>query len=335
MNKYTGFRKKISFKLFIIGLFLIIALLSMMISLGLGAVPVHVRTILSILLGNTDSDYYAIIWNIRLPRTLVAVFVGMNLAISGALLQGVMRNPMADPHIIGVSSGAGLFGTTLLLMFPAFSYLLVPVAFIGALASALLIYMLAWDKGVSPMRIILAGVAASAFLNSGVSALYTFYSDRIQGAISFMVGNLSAKSWGHVEIIIPYSIIGLVLALLSAQRMNVLLLGDAESKSLGLNTEGYRLWFIAISALLAASAISIVGLLGFVGLIVPHAARLMVGNDYRILLPASALLGVIVLCLSDTIGRIAFAPIELPVGIIMGVIGAPFFLYLLRKKRTI
>ncbi|MCF7753989.1 iron ABC transporter permease [Paenibacillus xylanexedens] len=324
-----------SWKLFIIGLFMIFAILSVIISLAFGAVSVDVRSILSILLGNTDSDYYTIIWNIRLPRTLVAVFVGINLALSGALLQGVMRNPMADPHIIGVSSGAGLFGTTMLLVFPTFSHLLVPVAFIGALTSALLIYLLAWDKGVSPMRIILAGVAASAFLNSGVSALYTFYSDRIQGAVSFMVGSLSAKSWGHVETIIPYSIIGLILALLSAQRMNVLLLGDPESRSLGLNTEGYRLWFIAISALLAASAISIVGLLGFVGLIVPHAARILVGNDYRILLPASALLGVTVLCLSDTIGRVAFAPIELPVGIIMGVIGAPFFLYLLRKKRTI
>ncbi|MDP4098784.1 iron ABC transporter permease [Paenibacillus sp. P96] len=335
MNENKGFRKKISWKLFIIGLFLILAILSVMISLGFGAVSVDVRSILSILFGGTDSEYYTIIWNIRLPRTLVAVFVGINLALSGALLQGVMRNPMADPHIIGVSSGAGLFGTTMLLVFPAFSHLLIPIAFLGALASALLIYLLAWDKGVSPMRIILAGVAASAFLNSGVSALYTFYSDRIQGAVSFMVGNLSAKSWGHVEIIVPYSLIGVTLALLSAQRMNVLLLGDAESKSLGLNTEGYRLWFIAISALLAASAISIVGLLGFVGLIVPHAARLIVGNDYRILLPASALLGVTVLCLSDTIGRVAFAPIELPVGIIMGVIGAPFFLYLLRKKRTI
>ncbi|WP_258171860.1 iron ABC transporter permease [Paenibacillus sp. MYb63] len=335
MIENNQLKNRMSWKLFIIGLFMIFAILSVIISLAFGAVSVDVRSILSVLLGNTDSDYYTIIWNIRLPRTLVAVFVGINLALSGALLQGVMRNPMADPHIIGVSSGAGLFGTTMLLVFPAFSHLLVPVAFVGALTSALLIYLLAWDKGVSPMRIILAGVAASAFLNSGVSALYTFYSDRIQGAVSFMVGSLSAKSWGHVETIIPYSIIGLILALLSAQRMNVLLLGDPESRSLGLNTEGYRLWFIAISALLAASAISIVGLLGFVGLIVPHAARILVGNDYRILLPASALLGVTVLCLSDTIGRVAFAPIELPVGIIMGVIGAPFFLYLLRKKRTI
>lgn len=316
-------------------LFLLLALISMSVSLGLGAVAVDVNSILKILSGNTSMEHYSIIWNIRLPRTLIAAFVGMNLALSGAILQGVMRNAMADPHIIGVSSGAGLFGIFILLVYPSYSYMLVPVAFIGAMVSSFTIYLLAWDKGISPMRIILAGVATSAFLNSGVSALYTFYSDRIQGAVSFMVGNLSAKSWGDVDTILPYSFIGVTLALVSAQRMNILLLGDAKSKSLGLHTEGYRFWFIAISALLAASAVSIVGLLGFVGLIVPHAARLLVGDDYRILLPASALLGVTVLCLSDTIGRIAFAPIELPVGIIMGVVGAPFFLYLLRKKRTI
>lgn len=316
-------------------LFLLLALISMSVSLGLGAVAVDVNSILKILSGNTSMEHYSIIWNIRLPRTLIAAFVGMNLALSGAILQGVMRNAMADPHIIGVSSGAGLFGIFILLVYPSYSYMLVPVAFIGAMVSSFTIYLLAWDKGISPMRIILAGVATSAFLNSGVSALYTFYSDRIQGAVSFMVGNLSAKSWGDVDTILPYSFVGVTLALVSAQRMNILLLGDAKSKSLGLHTEGYRFWFIAISALLAASAVSIVGLLGFVGLIVPHAARLLVGNDYRILLPASALLGVTVLCLSDTIGRIAFAPIELPVGIIMGVVGAPFFLYLLRKKRTI
>lgn len=320
---------------FMMILFLLLALISVIISLVLGAVAVDVNSILKILSGNTSVEYYSIIWNIRLPRTLIAAFVGMNLALSGAILQGVMRNPMADPHIIGVSSGAGLFGIFILLVYPSYSHLLVPVAFIGAIASSFVIYLLAWDKGISPMRIILAGVATSAFLNSGVSALYTFYSDRIQGAVSFMVGNLSAKSWGDVDTILPYSFIGVTLALVSAQRMNILLLGDAKSRSLGLHTEGYRFWFIAISALLAASAVSIVGLLGFVGLIVPHAARLLVGNDYRILLPASALLGVTVLCLSDTIGRIAIAPIELPVGIMMGVVGAPFFLYLLRKKRTI
>lgn len=214
---------------FVMILFLLLALISMSVSLGLGAVAVDVNSILKILSGNTSMEHYSIIWNIRLPRTLIAAFVGMNLALSGAILQGVMRNAMADPHIIGVSSGAGLFGIFILLVYPSYSYMLVPVAFIGAMVSSFTIYLLAWDKGISPMRIILAGVATSAFLNSGVSALYTFYSDRIQGAVSFMVGNLSAKSWGDVDTILPYSFVGVTLALVSAQRMNILLLGDAKS----------------------------------------------------------------------------------------------------------
>jgi len=319
----------------VIVIFLLLAILSTIISLAFGAVDVSVSNILSVLSGNQESDFYSIIWNIRLPRTFVAALVGMNLALSGALLQGVMRNPMADPHIIGVSSGAGLFGMVILLAFPAYYHLLVPAAFVGALAAALLVYMLAWNKGVTPMRIILAGVAVSAFLNSAVSALLTFYSDRVPGVLGFMVGSLAAKSWNDVNMLLPYSIIGVILALIGSQRMNILLLGDAEARSLGLNTEGYRLWFIAISALLAASAVSVVGLLGFVGLVVPHAARLLVGNDYRILLPCSVLLGVTVLTVSDTLARVVLAPIELPVGIIMGAVGAPFFLYLLRRKSTL
>lgn len=328
-------KESISWKLFVIGLFLILAIISMIASLAFGAVDVSVSNILSILSGNKGADYYTIIWNIRLPRTFVAALVGMNLALSGALLQGVMRNPMADPHIIGVSSGAGLFGMVILLAFPAYSHLLVPAAFVGAMAAALLVYTLAWSKGVTPMRIILAGVAVSAFLNSAVSGLFTFYSDRVPGVLGFMIGSLSAKSWTNVQMLLPYTIIGVILAIIGSQRMNILLLGDAEARSLGLNTEGYRLWFVAISALLAASAVSVVGLLGFVGLIVPHAARLLVGNDYRILLPCSVLLGVTALTASDTLARVAFAPIELPVGIVMGAVGAPFFLYLLRRKSNL
>ncbi|MFD0589715.1 FecCD family ABC transporter permease [Paenibacillus sp. GCM10027627] len=316
----------------VIGCFFALAILSMLGSLAFGAVDIGVSALLSALSGNEAAEHYTILWNIRLPRTLVAALVGINLALSGALLQGVMRNPMADPHIIGVSSGAGLAGMTVLLAFPAYVHLLVPSAFVGAMAAAILVYLLAWNKGVSPMRIILAGVAVSAFLNAAVSTLFTFYSDRVPAVLGFIIGSLSAKSWSSVEVLLPYCVIGAALTFAGSQRMNILMLGDSESRSLGLNTEGYRLWFVAISALLAASAVSIVGLLGFVGLIVPHAARMLVGNDYRVLLPCSALLGVITLTVSDTLARIAFAPIELPVGIVMGAIGAPFFLYLLRRK---
>ncbi|TNJ62260.1 iron ABC transporter permease [Paenibacillus hemerocallicola] len=297
-----------------------------------GAVDVPLPEIIRIVFGNTDAEHYPIIWNIRLPRTIVAALAGIGLSLSGALLQGIMRNPMADPHIIGVSSGAGLLGIMMIIVFPSFAHLLVPVAFLGAMASALLIYLLAWDQGVSPMRIILSGVAVSALLNSGISGLFTFYSNRVEGAVSYMVGSLAAKSWSHVDTLLPYTVIGALLSFWGAQRMNVLMLGEAESLSLGLHVERYRFFFISVGALLAASSVSVVGLLSFIGLIVPHAARLLVGNDYRILLPCTALLGVFVLTLCDTLARIAFSPVELPVGIVTGVIGAPFFLYLLRRK---
>ncbi|MNI05827.1 putative siderophore transport system permease protein YfhA [compost metagenome] len=308
------------------------AVCGMLFSLASGAVKINPLDIWRVLISQDPSPIRDIVWNIRLPRTLVAALVGVNLSISGVLLQGVMRNPMADPHIIGVSSGAGLIGLAVLIIFPAHAYLLTPAAFLGAIGAALLIYALSWKRGASPIRVILAGVAVSALLNSGISGLLTFYSDRVEGALIFLVGGLSARSWPHVDLMLPYTLGGLLLTMIGSQRMNILLMGEEVAKSLGLRVEFSRLYFTAVATLLAASAVSVAGLLGFVGLIVPHAARMLVGNDFRILIPASALLGITVLTISDTLARIVFAPIELPVGILMGVIGAPFFIYLLRKK---
>lgn len=301
-------------------------------SISSGAVAIPIADIWNYLFHDFEGPMKEVVWNIRLPRTLVAALVGINLALSGALLQGVMRNPLADPHIIGVSSGAGLFGIFVIILFPHLPGLLTPVAFLGATGAAVIIYLLAWKGNVQPVRVILAGVAVSAFLGSGISALLTFYSDRVNGALVFLVGGLAAKSWPQLETILPYSLGGLILAIAGAAHMNVLMLGDANAKGLGLRVETTRFAMTAVATLLAASAVSVVGLLGFVGLIVPHSARLLIGNDYRYLLPASALLGVAVVTFCDTLARLMFAPIELPVGIIMGVLGAPFFLYLLRRE---
>lgn len=270
--------------------------------------------------------------NIRLPRTMVAALVGLNLALAGAILQAVMKNPLADPHIIGISSGAGLAGIFCLLAMPDRTYLVTPVAFGGAMLAALLIYVLAWKNGIRPLRIILAGVAVSAFLGAGISAMLIFYSDRVHNALMWMVGGLSARSWPQVTQIFPYSLLGFFAAWLGANRLNILQLGDETAQGLGLPVEMTRLTMTAVAALLAASAVAVAGLLGFVGLIVPHGARLLVGSDYRILLPASALLGAAILTLSDTFARTFFAPTELPVGIIMAILGAPFFLFLLRRE---
>ncbi|WP_134686388.1 FecCD family ABC transporter permease [Brevibacillus migulae] len=327
-------RKIAAWQAVILAAFLLLAISGMLLSLVNGAVKISVVDIIRVFTGSEQGTIRDIIWNVRLPRTLIACLVSINLSVAGALLQGVMRNSMADPYIIGVSSGAGLFGVAALVMFPAYAYLMTPAAFLGALGAAVLIYVLAWHDGVRPARLVLAGVAVSAFFNAGVSGLLTFYSDRVDGALLFMVGGLSAKSWPHLQLLLPYSIVGILLALFATRQMNILALGDSVAKGLGLPVERTRLLVTAAAALLSASAVSVVGLLGFVGLIVPHAARMMVGHDYRILLPATALLGIAVLTIFDTAARILFAPVELPVGIIMGAVGAPFFLCLLRKREV-
>lgn len=312
--------------------FAVLACLGALVSVMLGSVEISTAEIVAALMGQGAGTHEQILMNIRLPRTIVAALVGINLALSGAILQAIMKNPLADPHIIGISSGAGLTGIIVLLAFPDYGYLVTPAAFVGAMGAALLIYILAWKNGIRPIRIILAGVAVSAFLGAGISALMIFYSDRVHSALMWMVGGLSARSWPHVTMLYPYTIVAGLLALLSARHLNILQLGDELAKGLGLRVELTRIALTAVASLLAASAVSVVGLLGFVGLIVPHAARLLVGSDYRYLLPASALLGAAVVTASDTFARVAFAPIELPVGIIMAALGAPFFLFLLRRE---
>lgn len=313
-------------------LFLALALAGSFLSLTKGSSVITMGQIADILLHPGMDPQSQIIWNIRMPRTIVGALVGVNLSLSGAILQAIMRNPLADPHIIGISSGAGLAGVTIMILFPALEYLITPAAFVGAMLAAVCIYILAWKNGIKPVRIILAGVAVSAFLSAGISGLMIFYSDRVHGALMWMVGGLAARSWPHVQIILPYAVIGLLLALASAAYLNILQLGDEMARGLGINVEITRVLLTAVAALLAASAVSVVGLLGFVGLVVPHAARLLIGSDYRYLLPASALLGIAIVTLSDTFARVVFAPIELPVGIIMAFLGAPFFLVLLRRE---
>ena len=279
-----------------------------------------------------DETRRQILENIRLPRTIVAMLVGINLSLSGAILQAVMKNPLADPHIIGISSGAGLFGIFAMMIFDDAGLLVTPASFVGAMSAAALIYVLAWKDGIRPIRVILAGVAVSAFLGAGISALLIFAGDKVHGALMWMVGGLSARSWQHVEILLPYSIAGTALTFLSARHMNILQLGDEVATGLGLRVNLVRTFLTAVAALMAASAVCVVGLLGFVGLIVPHTARLILGSDYRILLPGAAFLGAAIVTISDTVARTIFAPTELPVGILMAMLGAPFFLYLLRRE---
>ena len=324
--------KSKSLKIIIILFFTGFTIFAMVASLTLGSVDISFSTIVHTLLGNVQTTDEMVIWNIRFPRNIVGALVGANLAVSGAILQAVMKNPLADPGIVGVSSGAGLAGVIMLIFMPEASILLTPVAFVGAMLSAAAVYALAWKNGIRPTRIILAGVAVSAFLGSGISALLVFYSDKVQGALLWMVGGLSARSWPQVETLFPYTILGLVRALAGCKALTILSLGDETARGLGVPVERVRFSMTAVAALLAAGAVSVAGLIGFVGLVVPHIVRLIIGTDYKYVIPGSAILGAGVLVFCDTLGRVAFSPIEIPAGIIMAFLGAPFFLYLLRRS---
>lgn len=297
-----------------------------------GSVPIPLRDIFDILLGGPHSEFKTILMDVRLPRVLVGVLVGACLAASGALLQGIMRNPLADPGIIGVSAGGGLAAVVTLVLLPQLSYLLPPAAFAGSLVAALLIYTLSWDNGASPVKIVLAGVAVSALLGAIMNGIMVVHSDRIQAVIPWLAGGLNGRSWHHLSFMLPYALAGLALTVPAIKPANVLLLGDKTAKLLGQRVELQRLLLLALAALLAGTAVSVAGLVGFVGLVVPHAVRLLIGDDYRYLMPVSIASGGALVVTADTVARTWFDPAELPVGILLACIGAPFFLYLLRKR---
>lgn len=300
-----------------------------------GAAEVAPRDIFNILFRNQDSGMYTvIIRQVRFPRNILACMVGASLSLAGAIMQGMMRNPMASPSVLGVTTGASTATYLMYIFFPA-SLSLVPMgAFAGALVTTFLIFVFAWKGGLNPTRFILSGVALSSVLTAVNNILIIRYPDVLEGLSGFMVGGLSARSWPQVRMVTPYFLVGTVLALLYANKLNVIMMGDELATSLGVDVDRVRMALIAISSLLAASAVSVAGLISFVGLCVPHIMRLYIGSDYRYLMPASALGGALILTLCDTVGRVILRPSEIPVGIIMALLGAPFFLWMLRRKEV-
>ncbi|WP_143340914.1 FecCD family ABC transporter permease [Dethiosulfovibrio salsuginis] len=275
-----------------------------------------------------------IIHNIRLPRVLTGLFAGMNLAVSGALLQGILRNPLTSPHIIGVNAGAGFMAVAVMILFPEKIEWIPSGAFVGALMAAMLVYGLSLaSRTGETVRIILAGVAVSALLSALTSGMMFLNSDQLEVTYGWLLGSLSGRGWSYFHLLWPYSLGGLALALALAPKVNLFSLGDEIGSSLGLQVPLYRAILLVVASILAGSAVSVAGTIGFVGLMAPHLARLMVGNDYRYSLILTAVLGGVLLATSDTVARTIFQPIELSVGIVTAVLGAPFFLFLLFRKR--
>lgn len=312
-------------------LLLVILAALAVVSVAIGSAGYSVPEILKAVVSPDQSPIKIIVLSLRLPRMILAILIGASLAASGALLQSVMRNPLADPGTIGVSAGAGTAATTILLLFPSLSASVPVFAFGGAALACVLIYVMAWKEGVDPTRIILSGVAINSVLGAYNSLLQLLNSDSLQGVLAFMNGSLSGKSWYQVKILAVYSIIGLILSFFCIRSANTLQLGDEMAKSLGLKVNASRVFLSAVSAFLAAATVSVAGMIGFVGLVVPHIARLLVGSNYKSMLPVSIVLGSVVLLAADTVGRTVVPGMEIPVGIIMSVCGGPFFLYMLRK----
>ena len=282
-----------------------------------------------------------IIFQIRLPRVIAAALVGSALATAGVLFQGLLRNPMADPYIIGTSAGAAL-GTTLAMMLPVnLSFLgfgLLPVAaFCGALATVILVYNLARVGAKTPVvSMLLAGFVVSSLL-AAIMAFLISMSDRLSlnlhSIYSFLMGHISVTSWEQIAVITPLVIGGIIGARFFAFHLNAFSLGEEGAAYLGIEVERDKILILALGSMLTAAAVSISGLVGFVGLVVPHAVRLTLGPDHRLLLPASALAGATFVVMADLLARTLLAPVEIPVGVITAIIGAPFFLYLLRRTR--
>ncbi len=281
----------------------------------------------------THAPHQTIVADIRLPRIALAATVGFGLAAAGTVMQGFFRNPLADPSIIGVSTGAAV-GAVAALAFPALVPIgLRPAAFLSAIATAFLVYAIATDGGRTPVAtLLLAGVAIQAFLGAMISYMLVHSGDSLREAVIWLMGHLSNSTWNDVSLSLPIVVAGVVVLGAYTRELNVLLLGEEDAQHLGVDVERTKLLLLAIASVVTAAGVAVAGVIGFVGLVVPHMMRLIVGPDHRILLPTSALAGASFLVVTDTIARAG--PAEVPVGIVTAAFGAPFFLYLLKRREV-
>lgn len=276
----------------------------------------------------------ATIYSLRFPRILIAMLAGASVAVSGVMLQAVMKNPLADPGIMGISSGAGM-AAVLVTAFAPSLYLAVPVfAFLGGVFACGLVYLLSWKGDLSPLRVILTGVAVNAFFTGLMSAGESMMGANYSGAASIVNGNITMKTWEDFRMLFIYAVIGLVLAVFLALKCDILGLEDQTIRSLGIRVNAVRLIVSAAAVLLASISTAVVGNISFLGLLVPHIARLLVGNSHKVLIPYTMLLGAFTLLLADTIGRTIAYPYEINAAVVMAVIGGPSFILLLRRSKT-
>lgn len=317
----------------------------MIIAVGIGAMPITPLQVLSILGGKLGLPSFApfteqqeaVLFAIRLPRVLLAVLVGAGLAVSGAALQGLFRNPLADPGLLGISSGASLLvaGTVVLDISPLGIYTPSVAAFIGSTGSTVAIYLLAQkDRRTNVATMLLAGIAINALCSAG-TGIFTYLSsdDQLRMLVFWQLGSLGGATWTAVASSAPLILLCIFTMPLMANSLNALLLGEANARFMGISVEAIKTLLVVLIALGVGAGVAVAGMIGFVGLVVPHLVRMLAGPSHRILLPASALLGSTLLVLADLLSRTIVAPAELPIGLVTAFVGAPFFLYLLLQSR--
>ncbi len=330
----------------------VVLLLTILIAVSFGSVPIPITTIVQLLLNGTglfhfahrwDASLEVIIWQVRMPVVIGAALVGAALAVAGTLFQGMLRNPLADPYLIGTSSGAAL-GATIAFVLPfdtvygTFFPLTPLLAFVGALLTVLLVYAIARSDGRAPVvTLLLAGVVVNAVLVAFQTMILTLWPSndfgRILGLFDWLSGGVAIVGWQSLFIIGFIVVTGIICSLFLATMLDVFALGEEGAAHLGLHVEWSKFVIVMLASLLTAAAVSISGLIGFVGLVTPHLMRLLLGPRHRVLLPASALAGAIFLVLADLLARVLLAPMVLPVGVFTALVGAPFFLFLLRGSK--
>lgn len=325
-----------SFGLFaVFAVSLTVIVFSAAVQLCCGSFPVSLGDVWMTLCGQTtDERLTAIIINLRLPRVIAGLLVGANLALAGAVFQAITRNEMASPYLLGVSQGAGLVAMLVIVLLPAALAWLPVLAMLGGIVAFAVVYAVAWRHGTSPVRLVLAGVIVGAVVGSVQMVLRFLIADveTLTGALNWMAGSLTGADWACVRRVAPWTLVSCAALLLGARHLDLMTLGDDSAKALGMRVEPMRFVLATMAILASASAVSAAGLVGFVGLLAPHIVRSVVGPLHRPLLMGCLFAGPALLMGSDAVARLAFSPLQLPVGVVTGLVGGIFFLYLMRRK---
>ncbi|MDC3426056.1 iron ABC transporter permease [Aquibacillus sp. 3ASR75-11] len=325
-------------KTWIVAVILVISIIgTFLLNLNLGVVPISPIEVVKTLLGQGNENNSMVLFYFRLPRIVLAILIGAAMAISGAILQSITHNDLADPSIIGINAGAGFAVVLYMYLFQSAAsdsvFLLPLAALTGAMIAAFMIYVISWKNGVTPIRLILVGIG----INSAFAALIIMFQLKMEPndftrATVWLSGDISGTDWTYVLALLPWVLILIPLAMYQSSVLNTLQLGDNIAKGLGTHVERHRLFLLLIAVALAGSSVSVGGGIAFVGLVTPHLSKKLIGANHWLFLPITALMGALLLLLSDTIGRNILSPSEIPVGLVVSLIGGSYFIYLLMKS---